>query len=252
MPYQTLATSQTPALIIYLLDVSASMSMPLADKRRTDVVTDALAAALRQMVFRSTKGRRIFPRYRMAIYAYSEKVFDVLGGIKTVAEVARLGVPELAPMATTDTAKGLRYVEKLLQAELGNLQSMPAPVVCHMTDGIFTGEDPEPISQRIMQMQVPDGHVLMTNIFISDELPEGSGLDSRRWPGITDQTALSPEKYLSKLRRMSSKIPESYRTMMAESGYQLQPGAYMLLPGANPELVAMGFQIASATPVQTR
>jgi hypothetical protein len=51
---------------------------------------------------------------------------------------------------------------------------------------------------------------------------------------------------------MSSKIPDSYRMLMAESGYQIQPGAYMLLPGNNPELVAMGFQMASATPIQTR
>jgi hypothetical protein len=232
--------------------MSASMSMPLGNQRRIDVVTDALAASVRQMVFRSTKGRRIFPRYRMAIYAYSDNVFDILGGIKTVAEVARLGVPELAPMATTHTAKGLVYVEKLLQEEIGRLQNSPAPVICHMTDGIFTGEDPEPIARRIMDLKVPDGNVLLTNIFISEDAGIVAEQEPRKWPGINDQTQLDPEKYLYKLRRMSSKIPDSYRMLMAESGYQIQPGAYMLLPGNNPELVAMGFQMASATPIQTR
>jgi hypothetical protein len=252
VPYTTLATSQTPALIIYLLDMSASMSMPLGDQRRIDVVTDALAASVRQMVFRSTKGRRIFARYRIAIYAYSDNVYDILGGIRSVAEVARMGVPELAPMARTQTAKGMSYVEKLLQQEIGNLQNSPAPVICHMTDGIYTGEDPEPIAQRIMNMEVPDGRVLMTNIFISDDSGVEVEKDSRAWPGITDQTQLDREKYLHKLRRMSSRIPDSYRMLMTESGYQINPGAYMLLPGVNPELVAMGFQMASATPIQNR
>ena len=101
-------------------------------------------------------------------------------------------------------------------------------------------------------MRVPDGNVLLTNIFISEDSGIDVEQDSRKWPGITDQTSLDPKKYLYKLRRMSSKIPDSYRMLMTESGYQISPDAYMLLPGANPELVAMGFQMASATPIQTR
>jgi hypothetical protein len=31
-------------------------------------------------------------------------------------------------------------------------------------------------------------------------------------------------------------------------GYSLDAGAVMLLPGVNPELVAMGFQMSAATP----
>ena len=37
------------------------MSQPLGNKRRVDVVMDALAAALRQLVFHSTKGSRRSP-----------------------------------------------------------------------------------------------------------------------------------------------------------------------------------------------
>ena len=116
MPYKTLATSRTPALIIYLLDVSASMSQPFGDRRRIDVVTDALQAALRQMVFRCTKGSRISPRYRIALFAYSDHVYDLLDGIKPVNQVARLGVPQLSPMRTTETAKAFAQAEGLLRA----------------------------------------------------------------------------------------------------------------------------------------
>src|SRR5438105_11407543 len=175
MPYSVLATSKTPALVIYLLDVSASMTQPLGDKRRIDVVMDALTVALRQMVFRSTKGGRLSPRYRIAMLAYSDHVYDLLDGIRTVEEVAQFGVPDLSPMRTTDSAKAFAQAEKMLDAELFNLIAGPAPIVCHMTDGEYTGADPEPIARRIMEMSVPDGNVLLENIFISDTiLPETS------------------------------------------------------------------------------
>src|SRR5439155_22762420 len=165
MPYSVLATSRTPALVIYVLDVSASMTQPLGGKRRIDVVMDALTVAIRQMVFRSTKGGRLSPRYRIAMLAYSDHVYDLLDGVRTVEEVAHLGVPDLSPMRTTDTAKAFAQAEKILQSELFNMIGGPAPLVCHMTDGEYTGDDPEPIVQRIMGLSVPDGNVLVENIF---------------------------------------------------------------------------------------
>jgi serine/threonine protein kinase len=249
MPYQIPATSTTSALIIYLLDVSASMNQLLGDRRRIDVVTDALQAALRQMVFRCTKGSRISPRYRIALFAYSDHVYDLLDGVKPVNQVARLGVPQLSPMRTTETAKAFARAERLLRAELANLQSCPAPLVCHMTDGENTGEDPEPIVRRIMQMAVPDGHVLVENIFISDRVLPKPIADPRKWPGILPDTKLA-SNYARKLRAISSPVPGSYRMMMLEMGYSLDAESVMLLPGVNPELVAMGFQMSAATPVR--
>ncbi|HET6313204.1 MAG TPA: vWA domain-containing protein [Chloroflexia bacterium] len=249
MTYSLLATSRTPAVIIYLLDVSASMTQPLGNKRRIDVVLDALTAALRQMVFRSTKGGRLSPRYRIAMLAYSDVVYDLLDGIKTIGEVAHLGVPELSPLRTTDSAKAFAQAEKLLISELPNLVDGPAPVVCHMTDGEYTGADPEPIVRRIMEMTVPDGNILVENIFISDKVLSQPVTDPTKWPGILPDTELTSD-YAQKLRDLSSPIPESYRAMMQENNYHLTPGALMLLPGMSPELVAMGFQMSAATPVR--
>lgn len=47
---------------------------------------------------------------------------------------------------------------------------------------------------------------------------------------------------------MSSTIPETYREVMAEEGYDLAPGARMLFPGAYPELIELGFALSGATP----
>jgi len=117
-----------------------------------------------------------------------------------------------------------------------------------MTDGENTGEDPEPIVRRIMQMAVPDGHVLVENIFISDRVLPKPIADPRKWPGILPDTKLT-SNYARKLQAISSPVPGSYRMMMLEMGYSLDTGAVMLLPGVNPELVAMGFQMSAATPV---
>lgn len=249
MPYSVLATAKTPALIIYLLDVSASMTQPMGDKRRIDVIVDALTAALRQMVFRSTKGGRLAPRYRIAMLAYSDHVYDIMDGVKTIAEVAQLGVPELSPMRTTDTAKAFEHAEQLLAREMVGLSDGPAPVVCHMTDGEYTGADPEPVVRRIMEMTTPDGNVLVENIFISDQVLAEPITDPTKWPGILPGSALVSD-YARKLQSLSSPIPESYRQMMQENNYRLTPGALMMLPGYSPELVAMGFQMSAATPVR--
>jgi len=188
MSYEIEATSKTPAFIIYLLDVSASMRTNMGGKQRIDVVADALQAAFQQMVFRSTKGSRIQPRYRVALYAYSDKVYDVPGGVKTIDQMAQLGIPELKTLRTTNTAEAFRKAKKLLERELSHLEGCPAPLVCHMTDGEYTGDDPEPIVREIMQMITSDGPVLVENIFISDKILPDHIDDLFRWPGVRPKT----------------------------------------------------------------
>ncbi|WP_019424142.1 vWA domain-containing protein [Paenibacillus sp. OSY-SE] len=250
MNYTIQASQRTPALIIYLIDISASMNMLMENKRRIDIVYDALSLAIRQMVFRSTKGNRLTPRYRIAILAYSDDVYDLLNGIKGIDEIASLGsLPDLTPVRFSDSAKAFQQAEKILEAELPYMQDCPAPLVCHMTDGVATGDDPEPIAKRIMQMSIPDGNVLVENIFISDHTLEGPIAEPRRWKGILADTALKDEHAI-KLRSMSSVLPESYRELLVEADYHLASGAYMMLPGNCPELVSIGFQMSAATPVR--
>ncbi|MBN3522482.1 vWA domain-containing protein [Paenibacillus apiarius] len=250
MNYTIQASQRTPALIIYLIDISASMNMLMENRRRIDIVYDALSLAIRQMVFRSTKGNRLTPRYRIAILAYSDEVYDLLNGIKGIDEIASLGsLPDLTPVRFSDSAKAFQQAEKILEAELPHMQDCPAPLVCHMTDGVATGDDPEPVAKRIMQMSVPDGNVLVENIFISDHTLEAPIAEPRRWKGILAHTALKDEHAI-KLRSMSSILPESYREMLVEADYHLAPGACMMLPGSCPELVSIGFQMSAATPVR--
>ena len=248
MSYDIFATSRTPALVIYLLDVSGSMANKMSGKSRIEVVMDALSATLQQMVFRCTKGSHISPRYRIAMYAYSKAVYDILGGILPINEVANIGVPVLRTMETTATDLGFLEVEKLLQQELPKLHDCPAPLVCHMTDGFYTGADPEPIVRRIVSMGNNDGNILVENIFISEKLMKEKISDPSNWQGVTSDTHMNND-YAFKLRSMSSTLPDSYRAMMIENGYNIAPRAFMMLPGMSLELVQMGFVMSMSTPV---
>lgn len=249
MVYTLEANSNAPALIIYVLDVSASMNLPFQGRRRIEVVEDALYAAIRRMTYRSTKGQTVQPRYRVAMLAYSDKVFDVFGGgILTIDQVAQKGKPKLPVMETTDTARAFQAVLRILEHELPTMQHCPAPLVCHMTDGEYTNADPEPIARQIMQLAVPDGNVLLENIFISDRLLEEPINQPAEWPGITATTPLK-DAYARKLRALSSPLPASYRANMVEAQYRMSPDAVMMLPGSTPELVEMGFVMSTATPV---
>lgn len=250
MKYSVQASRRTPALIIYLIDISASMNMLMEDRRRIEIVYDALSLALRQMIFRSTKGNSLMPRYRIALLAYSDDVYDLLNGVKGIDEIASVGsLPELSPKRFSEAAKAFLQAEEILKAELPHMQDCPAPLVCHMSDGVSTGDDPEPIAKRIMEMSVPDGNVLVENIFISDYVLDAKVADPRRWKGIGPDTEFK-DGHGDKIRRMSSTLPESYREMLLEADYQLEPGALMMLPGTCAELISIGFQMSAATPVR--
>lgn len=257
MAYTAVATSRTPALIIYLLDVSGSMGesdVKLDDgstASRISIVSKCLEDVAVTMVARSTRGTSIQPRYRIAILAYASQVFDILGGVKTVAEFAQLGVPSLAPMDTTNTEAAFLAAEQLLQQELPNLPpESPAPLVCHMTDGEFNvGSDPTPIAKRIMAMSVPDGNVLLENIFIGQDLLRQAVTDVKSWAGLTSASELvNPHAQL--LFNMSSAIPSTYRGLMNEMGYKLQDSARLMFAGNDSKLIEMAFVMSGMTPVK--
>jgi serine/threonine protein kinase len=247
--YAAVATRLTPALAIYLLDLSGSMGLPLGTRKRIDIVNEALSKTIERMVFGSTRGTVVSPRYRVAVFGYSDRVYDLSGGVRSVDElVAGSYIPELVPLSTTDTARGFAEVEKLLMAELPNLQNCPAPIVCHLTDGESSGDDPEPVVERIKSMTIPDGPVLVENVFVSDRGLLKPIENVMQWGGITTETPLLTP-YAEKLRRMSSTLPSSYRIGLNEFGFTLRPDAVMMLPGSSLELVKLAFQMSGMTGV---
>jgi von Willebrand factor type A domain len=246
MPHQIPATAKTPALIIYLLDVSGSMDDGLDGERRIDHVNRALNGVLTQMVFRSTKGVVVSPRYRIALIAYSDTPIDILGGVQGVDVIAQRGSPTLKSLRTTDTYAAFVKAREILRQELPAMGGCPAPLVCHMTDGLHSGHDPEPIAREIMEMKSGDGNVLLQNIYVGSKLTQTPIADPTGWPGLRNESETA-NPYAARLFRMSSELPESYASMMADEGYALEAGTRMLYPAESGQLVQLAFSVSGAT-----
>jgi len=244
--YSQPATTLAPALVIYLIDASDSMNEPYEDSTRIEMVNKALRASVKDMVRRSMRDGVVQRRYRLAIVAYSTTVVDVLGGIRDLPDLLRTGVPELSAGGVTDTAAGFAAVEKLLAAHIKEFEYSPAPLVCHLTDGVFTTTDPSPAILRIQEMRVSDGPVLVENVYFADHMLRRPVADWLHWPGILRANELADD-YARYLFSLSSPLPETYRQNINNYGYHLQPGIALFFPGVSGDLVRLAFAISSAT-----
>jgi hypothetical protein len=129
-------------------------------------------------------------------------------------------------------------VKELLGAEIPKLPDFsPAPLVIHITDGNYTGENPQKIVTEIMNMQsVADGHVLVENIYLSNTVlfhPVRGVFD---WEGITEDTEL--HEHGKMLKKMSSFLPTSYHMLLKSRGYKISEDSFLLFPGVYNDLVS--------------
>jgi hypothetical protein len=240
------ATGLTPALIVYLIDASDSMNQPCGKTTKMDVVNTALRKVIRAMVGRSLRDGVVQSRYRIAIFAYSTKVVPVTNGIHNLADFMDSGIPSFEASGQTDTAGGFEAVEKLLQIHLAEYQRCPAPLICHLTDGSFTTNDPGPIIRRIQAMQVNDGAVLVENIYIAENMFRKPVQNWKEWPGVQKIKELNDD-YARYLYTLSSPLPETYRRTINNYGYQLQSGTKLFFPGFDSDLMQLAFTISAAT-----
>ena len=251
MPYTTAATSRTPALIVYLIDISGSMNDPMDGRPKIEHVQDALRTVLQKMVQRSTKGEIVSPRYRIAMLTYNDEVANGLpagcGEVATITDVVRLGRPTFRPGNGTNTALGFERVRDLLAREMPNQADRPAPLVCHLTDGQFMGADPSPVVRQIQAMANNDGNVLVENIYIGRDLVKKPILNVETWPGLRSKSEVT-DSYAETLFEMSSMLPESYCLNIENEGFGLKPGSRMLLPCDNRDLIELAFAASGATP----
>jgi hypothetical protein len=223
------------------------MSDRLDSASKIQHVSDALSNILQRMVQRSTKGELVSARYRLAMYAYSDRPYDMLGGIESITEVVKRGRPKLTASNSTDTKAAFVKVLDLLKQELPSMQGSPAPMVCHLTDGQFSGDDPEPVAREIMRLGTEDGTVLIENIFVGPDLLHRPITDAENWRGITAERELK-DAYAKKLFAMSSPLPETYAKVIEREGYSLGAGSRMLIPCENPDLLELAFAMSGATP----
>jgi hypothetical protein len=255
--YKNQANSDHPATLIYLVDISGSMSATMQDgKTRIEVAKNAIQVAYAQMIQRSMRQGKIHPRYRVGMIAYSDILYDVYGNLGSIVSVDQLkneGIPAIAPQKSTNMAKAFRYAEKLIKEDLKKwsrkwLDECPPPMVINITDCEFDeqqSKDPLEDAQSLQQIDVPDGNVLVENIFITDQI--SAPASPQAWQGyhFDDKTG---NPYGDKLLAMSSPIPSSYAQILREqAGLKIREGTAMMFPGITREFIKFGFVMSIVT-----
>ncbi len=256
-PYKNQANSDHPATLIYLVDISGSMNAKMQDdKTRIEVAKNAIQVAYAQMIQRSMRQGKIHPRYRVGMIAYSEKIYDVYGNIGSIVSIDRLkdeGIPSITPQKSTNMARAFRYAEKLIKEDIQKwspkwLEECPPPMVINITDCEFDEEqaqDPLECSQKLQEIAVPDGNVLVENIFITDQI--SAPASAQGWEGYHrgDKTG---NPYGDKLLEMSSLIPSTYAQILREqAGLKIKEDAVMMFPGITREFIKFGFVMSIVT-----
>jgi von Willebrand factor type A domain len=249
MQYSQPASTLTPALVMYVIDISDSMNEPCGQTTKIDMVNSAIKITIKDLARRSMRDGAIQCRYKVAIIAYNNETKDILGGIRDLPDIIQDDLPELQASGTSDMTAGLTAAESLLLANLDAFQQSPAPLICHLTDGLYTAKDPTPIVQRLRAISVPDGAVLVENIFVADGMLKQIVRDWHQWRGVIKAIDLA-DKNAQFLFNLSSPLPEPYRKNINQYGYQLQPGISMFFPGSQSDLIRLGFAASIATQVK--
>lgn len=249
--YTQPATTLTPALVVFLIDISDSMNEPCEATTKIALVNTALRESIRHMIRRSMRDGVPQPQYQIAILAYNTRVIDILDGIHSLPELVQNDVPKLIARGETDTTAGFAAVEKLLQHYQTSLQRSaslrrPAPLVCHLTDAHFTTDDPTPYVKRIMGMRFSDGPALVEHVYMAKDMLRQPVPDWHQWGGVHRSDEII-NKDARRLFSLTSPLPGVYCQNINNYGYQLQKGARLFFPGTHPELVKLAFVVSAGT-----
>jgi uncharacterized caspase-like protein len=255
--YKNQANSDHPATLIYLVDISGSMNATMQDgKTRIEVAKNAIQVAYAQMIQRSMRQGKIHPRYRVGMIAYSEEIYDVYGELGSIISIEKIkdeGIPAIAPQKSTNMARALKYAAKLIKDDIQKwsqkwLDECPPPMVINITDCEYDekgGQDPLEFAKALQKIAVPDGNVLVENIFITDQI--SLPISVHEWPGYQfgDSTG---DLYGDKLLAMSSPIPSTYAQILREqAGSKIREGTAMMFPGITREFIKFGFVMSIVT-----
>lgn len=248
--YTRVASADNPALILFLVDTGYHMKEMVGETPAFTVVMKTLINALQVMVSRSTKQQRIMPRYHVGFYTYNEEVSDVFNGIQPIDYISNLDIPQLSiSESQSDPYEAFFFVEKVLKSKLQDYEECPPPLVCHISAKEYPSRNPESVAQRIKEMTVNDGNVLVENIVIDSESVLIPVTKPELWSGCRDENELA-KSYARQLFRMSSRIPETYRNIVVEHyGYNLANGSKLLYPGIQTEMITLGIVMSGLSGV---
>lgn len=236
---------QSPACMLFLLDQSGSMELPLsipgsAPMSRKQAVADVVNRLLGELVLSCTKGDKVLDRFHVGVITYGERVacapaFPGLEPLSKVAlrtckvELRTLRNPDgttsevafpvwFEPQSSGNTpmCAALEQARALVEPWLAEHPESFPPILFNITDGEATDGNPLPAMQAIRALGTQDGPCLLFNCLLGDGTPV-------LWPG---QAGEVPGGSARVLFEGSSELPDQMRRRAAEHHHlRLSPGA---------------------------
>jgi hypothetical protein len=246
--YLNLASSESPSIILVLIDISHTMeknSIASPGETRIETALELLRRFIIECVQRSFKQKEINPRYRIGMFAYGDELFDLNEGVRSIGEIAAAGIPQLSLLeGRSNVSKAFRYAGEVLNEEIKKYSSViydiPTPIVINITGDLSIDHSSEEnlftAVEQVRALSVPDGNVLVQNIFIPAEGEVGSAESQLYqqnfvgWQGFGMSEDLRDDN-LNKWLRLSSPLPRSYFNSYVDLGCSFQMGTRMLFPG---------------------
>ena len=246
MSYEAEVSRSNPSAFLFLIDMSGSMTDPLANgKRKADGVADAINKLLTNLSIKCTKSEGVRDYYDVGVISYGKQVAPALGGELTGMTLAPIssvanhparveertkqeedgagGLSEMKvkfPVWFDPKAAGSTPMCKAFQAAREALQPWVAahpysfpPIVINITDGESTDGDPSADAASLRALETQDGNALVFNCHISGA--HGASVL------FADAAEGLPDEFAKLLFSMSSQLPEPIRESAAREGFDV-------------------------------
>jgi hypothetical protein len=137
----------------------------------------------------------------------------------------------------TPMCQAFELVRELVDAWTAEHKHSFPPTVLHLTDGESTDGDPTGVAQRILGSGTGDGQTLLLNCHVSARSPM-----KIEYPGNEERL---PDDFARTLFRISSPLPEVFRSAGANMGLSLETSARRFVFNGDPVSVAQFFEIGT-------
>jgi hypothetical protein len=244
-------SSATPGLLVFLIDQSGSMLMPFKDSSdsRTVFATRVVNRVIDSIIQKNYDGDHAKNRCFIVAIGYSvgatelcsgflsdldnspkrietvkKKISDGAGGLVEIEKAMPIWVEPITKDGWTDMAAAFKMAKEIIESWVKDKPDSPAPVVINVSDGVpyYNSKSPADcaretaaIAKEIMNIQTPDGNVLIFNAEI------GSSGNQIILPASEEEVKAGGEG-AEFLFDISSPIPDGYAGAALKNGLELK------------------------------
>lgn len=248
MAYSIQWGQKSPGHIIFLIDQSGSMSG--SNERKA---SQAVHKAIEEIIQNCIDGSKVKNRVFITIIGYGNKndvcilkegwASDYLLDFQKCQSNGAL-IIEPDSYGGTPMAEGFDMAKECLEKWLDDRRNtgtdIPAPIVINITDGMPNSEaEATKSAQDIMNMNTPDGNVVLFNIHMDEEGRE------IRFPRSTSQTSGSEEAAF--LFNISSEMNDQFIRIAHSKGFEgVSKGAKGFIANANGDTLVRFIEFGSS------